>query len=203
MKKFITTPIYYVNDIPHIGHAYTTIICDTLARFYRLQGYETFFLTGTDEHGQKIEEAAKKHGTSPKIYADAVSAKFRSLWDYFDISYDHFIRTTDEYHIKTAQNAFEIMFANGDIYKGEYEGYYCVSCESFFPETQLIDGEYCPDCGKKTQIIKEESYFFRLSKYTDRLLKWYEDEENCILPQSKLVLVIERSLSPLFTKLDL
>lgn len=185
MKKFITTPIYYVNDIPHIGHAYTTIICDTLARFYRLQGYETFFLTGTDEHGQKIEEAAKKHGTSPKIYADAVSAKFRSLWDYFDISYDHFIRTTDEYHIKTAQNAFEIMFANGDIYKGEYEGYYCVSCESFFPETQLIDGEYCPDCGKKTQIIKEESYFFRLSKYTDRLLKWYEDEENCILPRGK------------------
>lgn len=185
MKKFITTPIYYVNDIPHIGHAYTTIICDTLARFYRLQGCETFFLTGTDEHGQKIEEAAKKHGTSPKIYADAVSAKFRSLWDYFDISYDHFIRTTDEYHIKTAQNAFEIMFANGDIYKGEYEGYYCVSCESFFPETQLIDGEYCPDCGKKTQIIKEESYFFRLSKYTDRLLKWYEDEENCILPRGK------------------
>lgn len=185
MKKFITTPIYYVNDIPHIGHAYTTIICDTLARFYRLQGYETFFLTGTDEHGQKIEEAAKKHGTSPKIYADAVSAKFRYLWDYFDISYDHFIRTTDEYHIKTAQNAFEIMFANGDIYKGEYEGYYCVSCESFFPETQLIDGEYCPDCGKKTQIIKEESYFFRLSKYTDRLLKWYEDEENCILPRGK------------------
>lgn len=185
MKKFITTPIYYVNDIPHIGHAYTTIICDTLARFYRLQGYETFFLTGTDEHGQKIEEAAKKHGTSPKIYADTVSAKFRSLWNYFDISYDHFIRTTDEYHIKTAQNAFEIMFANGDIYKGEYEGYYCVSCESFFPETQLIDGEYCPDCGKKTQIIKEESYFFRLSKYTDRLLKWYEDEENCILPRGK------------------
>lgn len=185
MKKFITTPIYYVNDIPHIGHAYTTIICDTLARFYRLQGYETFFLTGTDEHGQKIEEAAKKHGTSPKIYADTVSAKFRSLWDYFDISYDHFIRTTDEYHIKTAQNTFEIMFANGDIYKGEYEGYYCVSCESFFPETQLIDGEYCPDCGKKTQIIKEESYFFRLSKYTDRLLKWYEDEENCILPRGK------------------
>lgn len=185
MKKFITTPIYYVNDIPHIGHAYTTIICDTLARFYRLQGCETFFLTGTDEHGQKIEEAAKKHGTSPKIYADTVSAKFRSLWDYFDISYDHFIRTTDEYHIKTAQNAFEIMFANGDIYKGEYEGYYCVSCESFFPETQLIDGEYCPDCGKKTQIIKEESYFFRLSKYTDRLLKWYEDEENCILPRGK------------------
>ncbi len=185
MKKFITTPIYYVNDVPHIGHAYTTIICDALARFYRLQGYETFFLTGTDEHGQKIEEAAKKHGTSPKIYADTVSAKFRSLWNYFDISYDHFIRTTDEYHIKTAQNAFEIMFANGDIYKGEYEGYYCVSCESFFPETQLIDGEYCPDCGKKTQIIKEESYFFRLSKYTDRLLKWYEDEENCILPRGK------------------
>ena len=184
MKKFITTPIYYVNDVPHIGHAYTTIIADTLARFYRLAGYDTFFLTGTDEHGQKIEEAAAKRGKTPKEYADEVSAKFRSLWDDFGISYDHFIRTTDETHAKTVQNVYEKMLAKGDIYKGEYEGNYCVSCESFFPEKDLIDGEYCPDCGKKTRIIKEESYFFRLSAYQDRLLEWYEDDK-CILPRGK------------------
>ena len=165
MKKFITTPIYYVNDIPHIGHAYTTIIADTLARFYRLRGDEVFFMTGTDEHGQKIEEAAKSRGYSPKEYADEVSAKFKSLWDEFDISYDRYFRTTDEEHVKTVQNAFSIMFEKGDIYKGEYEGHYCVSCESFFPETQLIDDEYCPDCGKSTRMLKEESYFFKLSKY--------------------------------------
>lgn len=184
MKKFITTPIYYVNDVPHIGHAYTTIICDTLARYYRLAGYDTFLLTGTDEHGQKIEEAAKARNKSPKEYADEISAKFRALWDEFEISYDHFIRTTDDYHKKTAQNAFEKMFKKGDIYKGEYEGNYCVSCESFFPQNQLIDDEFCPDCGKKTRIVKEESYFFKLSAYQDKLLKWYESDKS-ILPKGK------------------
>lgn len=184
MKKFITTPIYYVNDIPHIGHAYTTIICDTLARFYRLRGDDVFFLTGTDEHGQKIEEAAKARGKSPKEYADEISAKFRALWDEFGISYDHFIRTTDEYHKVTSQNVFTKMLKNGDIYKGEYEGSYCVSCESFFAANQLIDDECCPDCGKKTRLVKEESYFFALSKYQDRLLKWYENDK-CVLPKGK------------------
>ncbi|WP_086245626.1 methionine--tRNA ligase [Campylobacter devanensis] len=184
MKKFITTPIYYVNDIPHIGHAYTTIICDTLARFYRLRGDDVFFLTGTDEHGQKIEEAAKARGKSPKEYADEISAKFRALWDEFGISYDHFIRTTDEYHKLTSQNVFTKMLKNGDIYKGEYEGSYCVSCESFFATNQLIDDECCPDCGKKTRLVKEESYFFALSKYQDRLLKWYENDK-CVLPKGK------------------
>lgn len=184
MKKFITTPIYYVNDIPHIGHAYTTIICDTLARFYRLRGDDVFFLTGTDEHGQKIEEAAKTRGKSPKEYADEISAKFRALWDEFGISYDHFIRTTDEYHKVTSQNVFTKMLKNGDIYKGEYEGSYCVSCESFFATNQLIDDECCPDCGKKTRLVKEESYFFALSKYQDRLLKWYENDK-CVLPKGK------------------
>ncbi|WP_086304622.1 methionine--tRNA ligase [Campylobacter devanensis] len=184
MKKFITTPIYYVNDVPHIGHAYTTIICDTLARFYRLRGDDVFFLTGTDEHGQKIEEAAKARGKSPKEYADEISAKFRALWDEFGISYDHFIRTTDEYHKLTSQNVFTKMLKNGDIYKGEYEGSYCVSCESFFATNQLIDDECCPDCGKKTRLVKEESYFFALSKYQDRLLKWYENDK-CVLPKGK------------------
>ncbi|WP_086288205.1 methionine--tRNA ligase [Campylobacter devanensis] len=184
MKKFITTPIYYVNDIPHIGHAYTTIICDTLARFYRLRGDDVFFLTGTDEHGQKIEEAAKARGKSPKEYADEISAKFKALWDEFGISYDHFIRTTDEYHKLTSQNVFTKMLKNGDIYKGEYEGSYCVSCESFFAANQLIDDECCPDCGKKTRLVKEESYFFALSKYQDRLLKWYENDK-CVLPKGK------------------
>ena len=184
MKKFITTPIYSVNDVPHIGHAYTTIIADTLARLWRLQGDEVYFMTGTDEHGQKIEEAARARNFTPREYADEISAKFRNLWDEFEISYDAFVRTTSDEHTKTVQNAFEIMYKKGDIYKGEYSGSYCVSCESFFPENQLIDGEFCPDCGKKTRIVKEESYFFRLSNYQDALLKWYENND-CILPKSK------------------
>ncbi|MDR2081824.1 MAG: methionine--tRNA ligase [Campylobacteraceae bacterium] len=184
-KAYITTPIYYVNDIPHIGHAYTTIIADSLARFYRLKNYDTFFLTGTDEHGQKIEQAAAARGKSAKEYADEVSAKFKALWDDFDISYDCFIRTTDENHKKGAQKAFETMFKNGDIYKGEYEGHYCVSCETFFTDSQLINNEYCPDCGKITTIVKEESYFFRLSAYQDKLLKWYEGVDECVIPKAK------------------
>ncbi|BCD62147.1 methionyl-tRNA synthetase [Nitratiruptor sp. YY08-26] len=185
MKKYITTPIYYVNDVPHIGHAYTTIIADAAARYFRLRGFDTFFLTGTDEHGQKIEEAAKKRGKSPQEYADEISAKFRNLWDEFEISYDKFIRTTDPDHIKGVQKAFEIMYNKGDIYKGTYEGHYCISCESFFPESQLIDNEFCPDCGKQTSIVKEESYFFRLSKYQDKLLELYANEEKFVLPKSK------------------
>ena len=181
MKRFITTPIYYVNDIPHIGHAYTTIIADTIARFYRLKGDEVFFMTGTDEHGQKIEEAAKKRGFKPQEYADEISMKFKNLWDDFEISYDKYFRTTDKDHIKTVQSAFSKMLEKGDIYKGKYEGHYCVSCESFFPENQLVDGECCPDCGKQTSILEEESYFFKLSKYEDKLLKWYE--QDCILPK--------------------
>ncbi len=182
---YITTPIYYVNDVAHIGHAYTTIIADMLARYSRLTGKKTFFLTGTDEHGQKIEESAKARGKTSKEYADEVSGKFRALWDDFDITYDKFIRTTDEEHKTGVQFAFEKMFNKGDIYKGEYEGYYCVSCETFFTEKQLIENEFCPDCGKPTNIVKEESYFFKLSAYEDKLLKWYEENPDCILPRSK------------------
>ncbi|HHS92595.1 MAG TPA: methionine--tRNA ligase, partial [Campylobacterales bacterium] len=162
-KSYITTPIYYVNDVAHIGHAYTTIIADTLARYSRLIGEETFFLTGTDEHGQKIEEAAKKRGKATQEYADEISKAFRDLWDDFDISYDKFIRTTDDAHKVGVQKAFTKMHEKGDIYKDTYSGNYCISCETFFPDVQLVDGEFCPDCGKSTSIVEEESYFFKLS----------------------------------------
>ena len=184
-KSYITTPIYYVNDVAHIGHAYTTIIADTLARYSRLIGEDTFFLTGTDEHGQKIEEAAKKRGEDTQAYADKISATFKDLWDEFEISYDKFIRTTDNDHKIGVQKAFTQMHKKGDIYKDTYSGHYCISCETFFPETQLVDDEFCPDCGKSTSIVEEESYFFKLSAYEDKLLAWYENNPDCILPKSK------------------
>ncbi|MFP4486199.1 MAG: methionine--tRNA ligase [Campylobacterales bacterium] len=182
---YITTPIYYVNGKPHIGHAYTTTIADMLARFSRLAGLNTYFLTGTDEHGQKIEQSAKEKGKSPKEYADEISSVFKNLWDEFDISYDRFIRTTDDDHKRAVQKAFEIMYNKGDIYKGTYEGYYCISCETFFKKEELISDEFCPECGKPTEFIREENYFFRLSQYTDKLIAWYEENENCIIPKSK------------------
>jgi len=189
-KVYITTPIYYVNDVAHIGHAYTTIIGDMLARYSRLVGYDTFFLTGTDEHGQKIADSAALRNKTPKEYADEVSGKFKTLWDDFDISYDKFIRTTDEDHKIGVQKAFQKMFDKGDIYKGHYEGNYCVSCETFFTDAQLIDNEGCPDCGKPTTIVKEESYFFRLSNYEDKLLELYKNNPEFILPKSKAKEVI-------------
>jgi methionyl-tRNA synthetase len=182
---YITTPIYYVNDIAHIGHAYTTIIADMLARYSRLVGHNTYFLTGTDEHGQKIAQSAEARNKTPKEYADEISGKFRSLWDDFDITYDKFIRTTDEEHKIGVQKAFLSMFENGDIYKGDYEGFYCVPCETFYPQSQLIDEQFCPECSRATIVVNEESYFFRLSKYQDKLLKWYEDNPDCILPRAK------------------
>jgi len=185
LSKYITTPIYYVNGEAHIGHAYTTFIADTTARYEKLKGNKTFFLTGTDEHGQKIEESAQKNNKPTQEFADEISATFKNLWDEFEIGYDKFIRTTDEDHKIGVQKAFEVMHAKGDIYKDFYEGHYCVSCETFFPETQLEDGEFCPDCGRSTSIIKEESYFFKLSKYEDALLKHYEENPDFILPRSR------------------
>lgn len=199
MKRYITTPIYYVNDIPHIGHAYTTIIADFLKRFYALSGDEVFFVTGTDEHGQKIERSAKAKGKSLMEYTTEISQTFRSLWDEMGISYDYFIRTTDPAHIKAVQKAFLEMQERGDIYLGEYEGHYCVSCESFFTQTQLQEDKRCPDCGKNTELIKEESYFFALSKYQDALLKWYETC-NPILPsyrQNEVIAFVSQGLSDL------
>ncbi len=185
MKKYITTPIYYVNGEAHIGHAYTTFIADTMARYERLQGNETYFLTGTDEHGQKIEESAQKAGKPTQEFADEISATFKNLWDEFEISYSKFIRTTDADHMAGVKKAFLKMFDRGDIYKDFYEGHYCVSCETFFPETQLIDGEFCPDCGRSTSIVKEESYFFKLSEYEDKLLAHYEENPDFIMPRSR------------------
>lgn len=182
--RYITTPIYYVNDVPHLGHAYTTIIADTLARFYRLQGHETRFLTGTDEHGQKIEEAAKLRNSTPQEYADKISFEFKKLWDEFEITYDIYARTTDTRHIEFVKAMFLKMWQKGDIYKDEYEGHYCISCESFFTQSQLINDCSCPDCSKNTTILKEESYFFKLSKYQDKILQWYE-EKDPILPKNK------------------
>ena len=183
-KSYITSPIYYVNDVPHIGHAYTTIVCDMLKKYRQLQGEEVFLLTGTDEHGQKIEQSAKAHNQTPQAYADSISARFRSLWEEFDIDFDLFIRTTDSAHAKSAQAAFESMYKKGDIYKGIYEGWYCISCESHFTKHQVTD-QKCPDCGKPTTTIKEESYFFALSKYEKRLLEWYEQCPDVIMPKHK------------------
>ena len=181
MKSLITTPIYYVNDVPHIGHAYTTFIADMIKRYHQLHGIESFLLTGTDEHGQKIELSAKNKNQNPKAYVDFISAQFKDLWDSFEIDYDKFIRTTDLSHQIGVQKAFEIMEKNGDIYKGVYEGHYCVSCESYFTLSQMKNIGVCPDCGKATKIIKEESYFFRLSRYQQKLLDWYENT-HCIFP---------------------
>ncbi|EAI5512946.1 methionine--tRNA ligase [Campylobacter coli] len=182
--RYLTTPIYYVNDVPHLGHAYTTIIADTLARFYRLQGHETRLLTGTDEHGQKIEQAAKIRNSTSKEYADKISSEFKKLWDEFEITYDIYARTTDTRHVEFVKAMFLKMWQKGDIYKDEYEGHYCISCESFFAKSQLINECGCPDCGKDTSLLKEESYFFKLSKYQDKILQWY-DKEDPILPKNK------------------
>jgi methionyl-tRNA synthetase len=182
---YVSTPIYYVNDIPHIGHAYTTVAADTVARYKRLAGYDVFFLTGTDEHGQKIEQAASVKGFTPKELADNVVVRFKNLWEKLNISNDHFVRTTEEYHKKTVQAVFTKMKENGDIYLGEYEGWYCTPCETYWTETQLLDGNCCPSCRRETTKLKEPSYFFRMSKYQDKLLEHIEKNPDFIKPVSR------------------
>lgn len=182
---YITTPIYYVNDVPHIGHAYTTVACDAVSRFKRLTGHEVFFLTGTDEHGQKIEQAAEKRGITPKELADGVVQRFAGLWEKLNISNDDFIRTTDQVHKDSVQKLFKTMQENGDIYLGHYEGWYCTPCETYWTETQLLDGNCCPSCGRSTEKLKEPSYFFRMSKYGDALLKHIQDNPDFIKPESR------------------
>lgn len=187
-KYYLTTPIYYVNDIPHIGHAYTTIMADVIKRYKKLRGYEVFFLTGTDEHGQKIERSAAKQGLTPKQLADQVVERYKALWKRLDIDYDHFIRTTDDYHIRGVQKIFSRVKANGDIYSGEYEGHYCVSCESFVgkSEAETHEQRICNDCGHATSKITEKCYFFRLSAYQDRLLQFYQENPDFIIPRSRM-----------------
>ena len=183
-KFYITTPIYYPSDKLHIGHSYTTVACDALARFKRMQGCDVMFLTGTDEHGQKIEDKAAAAGVQPKEYVDRIVATVKDLWKLLDVSYDRFIRTTDDYHIQSCQKIFTTLYEKGDIYKGEYVGHYCKPCESFWTDSQLVDGK-CPDCGREVYDAHEEAYFFRTSKYADRLLKLYEENPQFIQPESR------------------
>ncbi|WP_432823060.1 methionine--tRNA ligase [Trichloromonas sp.] len=183
-RYYITTPIYYVNDVPHIGHAYTTLACDVLARYKRARGYEVFFLTGTDEHGQKVEKAALSVGETPLELADRVFKRFQALWEKLNISNTDFIRTTQERHKKGVAELFRRIEAKGDIFLGEYEDWYCTPCETFWTETQLLDGN-CPDCGRPTDKLKEESYFFRMSKYQQALIEHIESNPDFIQPKSR------------------
>lgn len=181
---YISTPIYYPSSNLHIGHTYCTVMADAMARFKRLQGYDVMFLTGTDEHGQKIQLLAEEKGVTPQEYVDEVVAGIKDLWKTMEISYDDFIRTTEDRHVKRVQEMFMKLYEKGDIYKGEYEGWYCTPCESFWTEAQLVDGN-CPDCGRPVTKAKEEAYFFRLSKYADDLLKLYEENPGFLEPESR------------------
>ncbi len=192
---YITTPIYYPSDKLHIGHTYTTVAADAAARFKRMQGYDVMFLTGTDEHGQKIQRKAEEKGVAPKQYVDEIVAGIRELWELMQISNDRFIRTTDKQHEETVQKIFKKLYDQGDIYKSEYEGWYCTPCESFWAERQLVDGK-CPDCGREVELTKEESYFFKLSKYQDRLIKYIEDNPDFIQPQTRQNEMLNNFLRP-------
>lgn len=182
---YVTTPIYYVNGDPHVGSAYTTIAADVLARYKKSKGFDVFFLTGTDEHGQKVEEAAKMRDLTPQAWTDSMAPRFIDMWKALDINYTDFIRTTEPRHKEAVKKIIKTVYDKGDIYKGEYEGKYCVSCETFVPENQIVNGNHCPDCGKELTMVKEESYFFKMSKYQDALLEHIESHPDFILPHSR------------------
>ena len=194
-KYYITTPIYYPSANLHIGHCYTTIIADAIARYKRLDGYDVFFQTGTDEHGQKIENKAKLAGITPQEYVDEIVSNTKDLWNKLGISYDNFIRTTDEEHVENVQEIFNKLYEQGDIYKGEYKGLYCVPCESFWTETQLIDGK-CPDCGGEVGPVTEEAYFFKLSKYQKRLEELFEKSPDFLEPTSRRNEMLNNFIKP-------
>ncbi len=194
-KYYITTAIAYTSSKPHIGNTYEAILSDSMARFKRLEGYDVRFQTGTDEHGQKIEEKAQAANKTPKEYVDGVAAQIKSIWDLVGVSYDKFIRTTDEYHEKQVQKIFKKLYEQGDIYKGSYEGWYCTPCESFWTESQLKDGK-CPDCGREVKKAHEEAYFFKMSKYADRLMKYYEENPDFIIPVSRKNEMVNNFLKP-------
>ncbi|MEG1069219.1 MAG: methionine--tRNA ligase [Ruthenibacterium sp.] len=181
---YITTPIYYPSDKLHIGHSYTTVICDALARYKRMQGYDVLYLTGTDEHGQKIQDKAAAKGVTPQQYVDEIVAGIQDLWKLMNISNDRFVRTTDDYHVESVQKIFKQLFDQGDIYKGCYKGHYCKPCESFWTDSQLVNGK-CPDCGGEVYEAEEEAYFFKTGKYAQRLLKLYEDVPDFIQPETR------------------
>ena len=192
---YITTPIYYPSDRLHIGHSYCTVVCDALARFKRMQGYDVMFLTGTDEHGMKIEQKAKAAGVTPKQYVDKIVDGIHVLWDLMNITNDRFIRTTDDYHVAATQRIFRTLYDKGEIYKGTYKGKYCTPCESFWTESQLLNGG-CPDCGRPVEDAEEEAYFFRLSAYADRLMQLYADNPNFIFPESRKNEMINNFIKP-------
>ncbi len=194
-KYYITTAIAYTSQKPHIGNTYEIVLTDAIARFKRLVGHDVFFLTGTDEHGQKIQQAAEKQGISPKEHVDNISGEVRRIWDLMNTSYDKFIRTTDDYHEKAVQNIFKKLYEQGDIYKSAYEGHYCTPCESFFTDTQLVDGK-CPDCGREVTLAKEEAYFFKMSKYQERLMKHIEENPDFIKPESRKKEMVNNFLKP-------
>ncbi len=194
-KFYITTPIYYPSANFHIGHCYTTIIADAIARYKRLTGYDVFYLTGTDEHGLKIQKKAEEAGVTPQEYVDEIVGNAKDLWKSLNISYDKFIRTTDKEHIECVQKIFKKLYDQGDIYKGEYKGLYCTPCESFWTETQLVDGK-CPDCGRDVNEVSEEAYFFRLSKYQDRLIKFYDEHPTFIEPESRKNEMLNNFIKP-------
>jgi methionyl-tRNA synthetase len=194
-RFYITTPIYYPSANLHIGNTYTTVAADALARYKRLQGYDVMFLTGTDEHGQKIQRIAEEKGVTPKEYVDVIVAGIKDLWKLMDVSYDKFIRTTDDYHVENVQKVFNKLYEQGDIYKSSYEGWYCTPCESFWTETQLNDGK-CPDCGRPVEKAKEEAYFFKTSKYAPRLIEYIESHPDFIQPESRKNEMINNFLKP-------
>ncbi len=198
MKKkfYISTAIAYTTFKPHIGNTYEVVLADSIARFKRLQGYDVYFQTGTDEHGNKIQEKAEEKGISPKEYVDNISNEIKKIWDLMDTSYDKFVRTTDEHHEQIVKKIFKKMYDKGDIYKGEYKGLYCTPCESFWTESQLDDNGCCPDCGREVKEAKEEAYFFKLSKYQDRLLKYIEENPDFIQPSSRKNEMINNFLKP-------
>jgi len=183
-KFYITTPIYYPSDNAHIGHAYSSLVCDSIARYKKQTGYDVFFLTGTDEHGQKIEQVAAKANIEPQEFVDKIAANFKDLWANLGIDYNLFVRTTDDYHEQTAQTIFQKLYDRGDIYKGEYKGWYCTPCESFWTDTQLAN-DNCPDCNRAVEKASEESYFFKLGKYADRIIEHIEKNPDFILPVSR------------------
>ena len=194
-KFYITTAIAYTSGKPHIGNTYEIVLSDFIARFKRMQGYDVHFQTGTDEHGEKIELKAKDKGVTPKAFVDDVAGDIKAIWDLMDTSYDHFIRTTDEYHEKQVQKLFKKFYDQGDIYKGSYKGWYCTPCESFWTESQLVDGK-CPDCGREVKLAEEEAYFFKMSKYADALIKHYEENPDFITPVSRRNEMMNNFLKP-------